>query len=316
MLGAVPLILALTLGAADGRNPALAEGIRQYDAADYAGALLSLTEALDRPSSRRELARIHLYIGFIQHRFKLVKDAEASFVKALDYDPRVKLPKASTPGAKALFKKLQRLKLPEEGAEEAERRRRPRPKRPGGDGDEARSLDPAHAGATKAGRPGAGEGDAEAAGSATSRTSSAAVVAAQLDGRGEGSAAARVEGAGTVAPLPVASGGAGVPGAAAGKPPRPEDRLVPSTSAELEDGASGGPIAGWIGIGVGVAAAATGVVLGVLAAENGSAANSERLAPRAEQLHQTAVEQRTFAFVSFGVSGAALGLAAVLFLTD
>jgi hypothetical protein len=71
-----------------------------------------------------------------------------------------------------------------------------------------------------------------------------------------------------------------------------------------------------IGDGVGVAAVVTGVTLGALAAKNGSDAVTEPVASRAEQLHSTAIEQRTLAFVSFGVSGVALGLAAVFFLTD
>lgn len=109
MAGVLPILSLAALVAAvpaDVKNPALAEGIRLYEAKDHAAALVQLTEALDRPSSRRDAARIHLYIGLIQHAYTLVADAEASFTKALGYDAKVDVPKAAPPAAKLLVQRV------------------------------------------------------------------------------------------------------------------------------------------------------------------------------------------------------------------
>src|SRR5437764_1127873 len=100
---AAPLILlSLAFGApVDTRNRFLSDGINRYEAQDFPGALQSFTQALDQATSKRDFARIHLYIGLIQNRYKLGDDAEASFTKALDYDPRVRLPKDTPKGARA-----------------------------------------------------------------------------------------------------------------------------------------------------------------------------------------------------------------------
>jgi hypothetical protein len=108
-VGPVVLIACAVLGAP---SPHLAEGIRLYKAQNYAEALAAFTLAIDEPNTRPSKARIHVYIGLIQYRFNVRQDARASFEKAIDYEPDVKLPKANVqPGARKLFAKVKREKL-------------------------------------------------------------------------------------------------------------------------------------------------------------------------------------------------------------
>jgi hypothetical protein len=302
MLGApLLLVLALAAGASDVKNPALAEGIRLYDALDYAGALQSLTQALDRPSSKKDSARIHLYIGLIQHRYKLKDDAEASFIKALDYDAKVKLPKNATALARTFFKKLQKAKTgrsdddpPEPKLEEA-KKKRPKPKRGGEDDTDNAGI------------------EYIASSKSESATSTRATARENGEPREANGALAMAEPTHSAVPntseLPRVD-----PQSTA--PRDPTTAVSPSYGAVPPGESSSGPIVGWVAVGVGVAAVAAGVTLAALAGKNGSDSMSEPIASRAEDLYGTAVQQRTFAIVSFGVSGAALGLAAVLFLTD
>jgi hypothetical protein len=289
------LIAALALGApADVRNRHLAEGIDRYEALDYAGALQSLTAALDQQSSRHDFAKIHLYIGLIQHRYKLKDDAEASFGKALDYDAKVKLPKTATKGARALFTKIRKAKFGdiepgESRADEVRKKRRLRPLNRGeGEGDGAIEPTSTSTGAALASAAGGAlRGDNSASDASENGSHRAA-----LDENDE---------------LPTVRAKVPSEGSRAFDPAAGTARTEPSSST---------PVAGWISVGIGAAALATGVTLGFLAAKNGSDALNEQVANRSAELHATAVEQRALAFVSFGVSGAALGLAAVLFLTE
>lgn len=286
VFGAVPLLVAaLAISASDVRNPALAEGIRLYDALDYAGALQSLTQALDRPSNKADAARIHLYIGLIQTRYKLKADAEASFGRALDYDPRVRVPKGTPQPAKTLFKRIKKDKLgiDDDAPEPPKKKKAPKKKT---NGDPVEEEEP--------------EQNLASVEDETSRTStatSAPVLAVNL--RRE-----RSEDADPAPPVRTDL-----------KKSDPNQRVVPPTAGTELEG-DGGPIGGWIAVGVGVAAVATGVTFAVLAVKNGNAALNEPVASRAQQLHGTAIEQRTLCIVSFGVSTAAIATAAVLFLTD
>jgi hypothetical protein len=101
------------------KNRDLAQGIELFDALDYPAALSVLTRALDQPSSKRDSARIHLYIGLIQQHYKKREDAANSFTLALDYDPRLKPPKNASREARALFMRIRRERL---GARDAPRR--------------------------------------------------------------------------------------------------------------------------------------------------------------------------------------------------
>jgi hypothetical protein len=286
---APPLLLAcLALGAPpDVRNHFLAEGIDRYDAFDYPGALQALTQALDLKSSRRDNAKIHLYIGLIQHRYKLKDDAEASFTKALDYDPNLKLPKGTTKAARVLFTKLRKVKVgePEGGESRAEEvRKRKRLKPINKEGEEVASNEGA-------------------------LTSSAAVTSVSV--HGESAAGEPAEPSNGHGSIDEADDLPSVPSAPEGS------KAVDLTGGSVHTPqGSSTPIVGWISIGVGVAAVGTGITLGILSQKNGTAAINEPVGSRSAELHATAVQQRTLAFVSFGVSAVALGLAAVLFLTD
>ncbi len=262
--------MALAFAAPEVKNPALAEGIRLYDALDYAGALQSLTQALDRSSTRADTARVHLYIGLIQHRYKLKLDAEASFLRALEHDPRVRLPKGTPQSAKQLFRKIKKDKLgiDDEPADPPPKRKKVQKQRES-DPDPPDSM--------------VEEDDPQ-----VSRTTTVSHETARI-----------AEDDPPVEPKLRAD---------------PNRRLTPSTQAEVES--KGAPIGGWIGIGVGVAAAATGITFAILAGQNGSEALQEPVASRAQELHALAVEQRTLSIVSFGASAAAITIAAVLFLTD
>lgn len=261
------------------KNPALAEGIRLYDALDYAGALQSLTLALDRPSNRADTARVHLYIGLIQHRYKLKLDAEASFLKALEHDPRVRVPKGTPQSARQLFRKIKKDQtgVDDEAPDPPPKKKKP-PKQRESDPDPSDSL-PA--------------GDDE-----EPRPDPPKLQNSKVEPE----------------PTPVR----------AEDPPRreapavrddPNKRLTPAVATNLEEDRSP-PIAGWIAIGIGGAAAATAITFGILSGQNGSEALQEPVASRAEELHSLAVQQRTLAIVSGGVSIAALGVAAMLFLSD
>jgi tetratricopeptide (TPR) repeat protein len=279
VLGAAPLLIAtLCVAAPDVKNPALAEGIRLYEADDYAGALQSLTQALDRPSNKSDAARIHLYIGLIQHRYKLKQDAEASFGRALDYDPKIKLPKGTPAAAKTSFKRIKKEKLgidddaPPEPIVKKKKKKK----------ESADDPDPSEETRTETSTSG---GDA-------------------LAMREEGGLAP------TDDPPPAED--------FVREQPRenPDQRILPnSTTTELGN-ESGGPIGGWISIGVGAAAAATGITFGILSVNSASASDQEPVASRSQELYATAVEQRTVAIVSFGGAVVAIGIAAVLFLTD
>lgn len=288
VFGAVPLLVAaLAISASDVRNPALAEGIRLYDALDYAGALQSLTQALDRPSNKSDAARIHLYIGLIQTRYKLKADAEASFGRAIDYDPRVRLPKGTPQGAKTLFKRIKKDKLGvDDDAPEPPKKKKTQKRKTNGEPIEEDEPEPSNNTAA-----------VDQDGGRTATASSAPMFAAN----------GRADPADDTEPVP--------PVRTDLKKSDPDQRVVPPTAGTELD-SSGGPIGGWIAVGVGVAAVATGVTFAVLAVKNGNAALNEPVASRAQQLHGTAIEQRTLCIVSFGVSTAAIATAAVLFLTD
>jgi hypothetical protein len=319
MMWATSLIAtALALvGAPDVKNRALAEGIQLYDALDYSGALAALTQALDKPSTKRDFARIHLYIGLIQHRYKLPGDAEASFTKALDYYAKMRPPKGATKGARALFRKILKAKfgdaldLSEARAEDGKPKKKSKALRRrfddeteddtgSSEGDSTDSSTTATQRAEGGNRAGGGGGDGGRGGG-----SSGAIAMSSRGGH------------------PPAIDDAGVesddelPSVTPSPPPEEGANAVEPPAGTVEARRQSPlPVIGWVSIGVGVAAVATGITLGALSAKNGSAALTEPVASRAEQLHSTAVQQRTFAFVSFGVSGAALGLAAVLFLTE
>jgi hypothetical protein len=281
----MPLVVAaLAIAASDVRNPALAEGIRLYEALDYAGALQALTQALDRPSNKSDAARIHLYIGLIQNRYKLKADAEASFGRAIDYDPRVRLPKSTPLSAKAMFKRIKKDKLgiDEEVADPPPKKKKPPKKKTNGGEVED---EPEESGAFEE------EARTSTASSSSNDTGALAINTATPADE----------------PDPVRTNVDRV---------EPNSRILPPTAGTEVGDDSSGPIVGWISIGVGVAAVATGVTFGVLANSNGNAAQDEPVASRAQQLHNTAIQQRTLAFVSIGVGGAAFGLAALMFLTD
>lgn len=287
--------MALLLGAPDVANRSLAEGMRLYDASDFPGALQALTQALRTPSSRRELARIHLYIGLIQHRYDLAQDAEASFQRALDYDARARLPKSATSGAKALFRKVLKarsaepLDRPEPRAEDSRRRRTSGARR---EPRSERSVERTRTSTVSR------EDWASVGGARTSRddqggpSSASPGVPWGRDGSADESPPSSLE-----------LGSAPEPGLTGVLPPVP----YPAEPHE-----SGAPIAGWVAIGVGVLAAASGVTLGGLSLRNARAARAQVFANRADQLYDTAVRERTLAIVSLGVGGVSFGLAAVL----
>ncbi|MCK6546635.1 hypothetical protein L6R52_12365 [Myxococcota bacterium] len=279
MSGVLPILsLAALVGAvpADVKNPALAEGIRLYDAKDHAAALVQLTAALDRPSSRRDSARIHLYIGLIQHAYTLAADAEASFTKAIGYDPKVDVPKGAPTAAKLLVQKVRQRAT----ARGDEPKKRPPPtKGP----KRLEPLDPERAREA--------ERDVLA-----SETSTATAPRDTADPRLAGTSPRELDDA---LPLP---------------PPVRDDAVT--TSITPEPATPSSPVARWIVLGAGVAAVTAGATLGVLSTLNGRDANEATVASRAEALYETAVDQRTAALVSVGIGGAALGVAALLFFGE
>lgn len=106
MVSAVSVCLAALVAAAPAADGQLAEGIRQYEARDYAAALGALTQALDTAKGARQRAKVHVYIGLIQYAYKQTKDAEKSFEEALELNPRARLPKDAPRGAQKVFARV------------------------------------------------------------------------------------------------------------------------------------------------------------------------------------------------------------------
>lgn len=121
-----PLLLALVLAASGApESEALQEGVRLYEGRQHAAALSAFTRALDQAGSRSERARVHLYIGLIQHRYELIDDARSSFARALNLDPRAALPEPASEGARRLFAQLE----PKLAERKEEKRKRVRARR-------------------------------------------------------------------------------------------------------------------------------------------------------------------------------------------
>lgn len=284
MWAAPLLVLSVTLGApAEIKNRSLAHGIAQYKEQDYAAALASLTQALDQPSSRRETAKIHLYIGLIQHHFKLREDADNSFSRALDSDPKVKFPKSAPKSALAMFHRLKKQKgiVDEPPRTRSQLGHRPR----SGDDDDDSGA--------------AAEADTEGDSSEGSSAAGANGLTSTTTG-------------GPSAIAPPSAGADSGPRHPVAQPPLVE--RSPMGGDTSDHGVL--PVARWVAVGVGGAAVVVGTTLGILAAKNGSQALSEPVASRAEDLHSTAVQQRTLAFVSFGIGAAALLGAGLMFFSS
>jgi hypothetical protein len=107
-----PVFVAMLSVHAPQAGSSLSSGIRCYEAGDHACALSSLTTALRETTNRRELARVHLYIGLIQFQYKQASDARASFGLALDLDPTVSPPKSAPSAARKLFQRVASSKKP------------------------------------------------------------------------------------------------------------------------------------------------------------------------------------------------------------
>lgn len=290
-------------------NAHLSKGIQLYNQADYGGALESLTQALDKSGTRREKALVHLYIGLIQVRYGLNKDARVSLGKAVENDEKLRLPKGSPKEAQKLFRQIKGASTPVKPPKEPKRRPKERPpkerppkdrppkERPPKDRGDPPVTPPAVEAPPDNGRP--------------------------LEGPGEPTAEARApEPVAALSPSPAQGGVTAPPPSPAAGPstelrpaPAPAPDLTPSVDTTVDtDG--GTPVAAIVTGGVGLAAVATGVVMTLVARSTNDEALSEPVALRAQELHDLALQQQTIGFVAMGAGGAALIVAGVLLLVD
>ncbi len=88
-------------------NPSFQQGRKYLDLMEDARALTQFTKALQWPANtRRERAKILLYLGITQCNLLNKKSAEQSFEKALDEDPLAALPKVTSPDITELFNRV------------------------------------------------------------------------------------------------------------------------------------------------------------------------------------------------------------------
>lgn len=285
--------LLLATGAPEASNKHLSKGIQLYNDGDFAGALDALTQALDKSDTKPEEAKVRLYIGLIQVRFGLTRDARVSFGKAVEYDERIKLPKGSPKEAQRIFKQV---KPKEPKAEKVEKPpKKPRKERPPKEVPPAVDPQPE---APLQGDPRPTDPTPPVDGAAEEPNRDPPVVAAVTPAVPP-----------SIPPDPMRA-----PPPERMEPPPPDLTPTVRTSAEADEDSA--PVGAIITGGVGVAAVATGVVMLFLAKSTNNEALNEPVALRAEELHQKAVSQQTIGFVSFGVGGAALIAAGVLLLVD
>lgn len=289
-LGVVALV-----GALSGANAKLQTGVSAYRQGEYARSLRALTEALDVPSSGRELARIHVYIGLIQHRYALLEDARASFRKALDHNPKLKFPAVGSDAARGMFDEVRGGAAPAvTRAEKPTKKRR---------------------GARKRGRRRRSRRRARAVAKAPVRVvappeviASGPSEAVPLPAEDPVAAAAAADDPG--AELPGLKSKGAHAGAVA--PPGASGLEVSLTPARRDRT----PV--WVSLGVGATATVVGAVfLGLAYSSNSSAHSATTDASQAISLHERARGQRTVAVVGFGVGAIAAGVAGALhFLRD
>ncbi len=278
MIVCPPVMLLCALLAAP--SPHLQEGIRLYQAQNYSEALEALTRAIDERNSRRDKARIHVYIGLIQFRFSMKDDASASFEQALDYDPKLELPKKHAPGARRLFAKIKRDKYGDDRPLKRTAKRKKRSKDP--DPDPPDPPPPADPPPPTASPP------------------PPTVAVAPPPPPPPVS----------VAPPPPP------PPALDPPPPPPPPGLRPVTSVDVHPEPPGPNLPAWISIGTGAAAVITAAVLGGVSLHNFDTANDEKFAADAQARYHTAITQRTGAIIAGSIGVVGLGVGTTLFLVE
>jgi len=101
--------------AARAENPTLREGIEAYENFEYEQALKILQKALDHPdSSKKETARVHLYLGLVRFTLGDRRGAHQDFEKAIKTFYEIKLPPDISPKIVTEFEKVkQTIPAPE-----------------------------------------------------------------------------------------------------------------------------------------------------------------------------------------------------------
>ena len=278
-------------------------GIARYEAEDYGGALRALTVALDQAPKGPSRAIIHAYVGLIQMRYGLGRDAARSFRAALKSHRRVRLPDPEFEAAHQLFRRVRRRT-----GVAAAKRRRGRGKTPATRDDSATS------------RQGSNPPQTEPPRAMTPRppADSLSVIerrAASQDGRQATSMAPSAE---KQSEAPRATGARQPRRPAPAARTAPLDlraRPAPSSAVNLrtEPEPEDTNVAAWMMLSVGAASVVTGVVFEGLAIANQRTANNAASASRTAELTDTFQTQEQVGWVSIGV-GAALVVGAAVWL--
>jgi hypothetical protein len=267
-------------------SPHLNEGIRLYKAQNYSEALAALSQAIDEPNSSHDKARIHAYIGLIQYRFSMTKDASASFDQALDYDANLKLPKRHAhPGARKLFAKIKRDRFGDDAPEKKKRKKRSKRSSDDPPGSRAKA-DP--------------EPDSEVEPPPPPPTSTIVAIAPPPP-----------------PPPAVKTAPPPPPPPSIAPPPPPPPALEPpvTVTTEPSDGTDL-TLPAWISMGAGAAAVIAAVALAGVSLHNFSAAEGESFAEDAKARYDAGVQQRTGAIIAFSIGAVGLGVGTTLFLVD
>lgn len=108
LLAVLPIAFAQ---AAEKPNPYLAQARVFYQGAEFKKCVDRLKQADKWDSSVREKAEVALYQGLCRFYLKKVTEAEADFVRALELDPSLELPAATSPKIVEVWKRA-RLVVP------------------------------------------------------------------------------------------------------------------------------------------------------------------------------------------------------------
>jgi hypothetical protein len=103
------LLLCWTTQVSARPNPYLEKGIRLLGDMEDQRALGELQRALSVPGlTKKEKARIHLYLGIAHFNLMRTEAAKKSFLRAVELDPEAQLPEMTSPKIRVFFAKLRR----------------------------------------------------------------------------------------------------------------------------------------------------------------------------------------------------------------
>ena len=91
-------VMLLTSGDARAKNPYLKQAIQSYENFEYEDALRILQQAIEVPdSTKKELAKVYLYMGLVRFTLGDPAQAEKDFKKAVGLNYKIKPPADTSP---------------------------------------------------------------------------------------------------------------------------------------------------------------------------------------------------------------------------